>query len=910
MPTEYVLKFSEGSRLMRDLLGGKGANLAEMTVAGLPVPPGFIITTEACMEYIRLGRQFPAGLEHEIREDMQALEEQTGKAFGGESNPLLVSVRSGSKFSMPGMMDTVLNLGLNEKTMQVLIENTGDERFALDAYRRLITMFGSIVLGVEREKFDAILDGAKQREGVTDDPELSPAGLKQAADEMLKLVEEETGKPFPTDPYEQLYAATRAVFDSWDGERARRYRVIHKIPHDLGTAVSVQTMVFGNMGEASGTGVAFTRDPATGETKLYADYLANAQGEDVVGGERNAMPIDVFEKQMPQAHAELAEICDWLEHRYGDMQDLEFTIENGKLWMLQTRNGKRTGPAALKIAVDMVDERLITTRQAVMQAEPDGLDQLLHRQFDPTQKPEVIARGVDASPGAAAGRVVLTADDARKAVLSAKTPDEGRVILVRHKTEPDDVGGMEVAQGVLTAIGGKTSHAAVVARQMGKCCVAGCSAMNIDYDKQEFEVNGHVVKAGDFVSIDGTLGEVMLGDVPTVDSEVLGGLLDDTEESQQDVVRYFKRFMGWADAARRLGVRANADTPEDAARARALGAQGIGLCRTEHMFFDTEEGEGRTRAFQRMILAETDEERDAALEELVPYQRSDFEGILEAMDGLPVIIRLLDPPLHEFLPPEQPEEGQHDEWRRDMAELCELTGKSIDDIRGRIRALHEMNPMLGHRGCRLAVTWPAICRMQARAIFEAACNLKKRGLSPMPEVMIPVVGIAAEFDLLKKYVDEVAEQVMQDAGVRVEYLIGTMIELPRACLTADEIAQQAQFFSFGTNDLTQTTFGFSRDDVEGKFMEEYIDQAILGANPFDTIDRAGVGEMVRIGTELGRKTNPELEVGICGEHGGEPASVEFCHEVGMDYVSCAPLRIPIARLAAAQAAIKEQGTGH
>ncbi|MGD8237984.1 MAG: pyruvate, phosphate dikinase, partial [Armatimonadota bacterium] len=727
MATNYVLKFSEGSRFMKDLLGGKGANLAEMTVAGLPVPPGFTVTTEACMEYIRIGQQFPVGLEDAIREHMAALEEQTGKTFGGGDNPLLVSVRSGSKFSMPGMMDTVLNLGLNEDSLKTVIASTGDERFGLDAYRRLLTMFGSVVQGIEREKFDDILDSAKQHEGVEHDPQLSPAGLRKVCDEMLELIEKETGKPFPTDPYDQLYEATAAVFDSWDGDRAYRYRVIHKIPHDLGTAVNVQTMVFGNMGQTSGTGVAFTRDPATGQKQLYADYLVNAQGEDVVGGERTPMPIEEFAERLPEAHKQLADICEWLELRYGDMQDLEFTIEKGTLWMLQTRNGKRTGTAALKIAVDMVDEGLITTRDAVMQVEPQGLDQLLHRQFDPRRKPDVVARGVDASPGAAAGRVVFSAEDAREAVLSPKAPDEGRVILVRHKTEPDDVGGMEVAQGILTAIGGKTSHAAVVARQMGKPCVSGCSAINIDYENEQFEVNGHIVKAGDSVSIDGTLGEVMLGDVPTADSEVLGGLLGEQDEADKsDVVRYFERFMSWVDAARRLGVRTNADTPEDAARARALGAQGIGLCRTEHMFFDHEEGEGRTRAFQRMILAETDDEQQAALDELVPFQRADFEGILEAMDGLPVIIRLLDPPLHEFLPPEQPEEGQAQEWNSDMDELCELTGKSVDDIKDRIRALHEMNPMLGHRGCRLAVTSPAICRMQARAIFEAACNLKKR----------------------------------------------------------------------------------------------------------------------------------------------------------------------------------------
>jgi pyruvate,orthophosphate dikinase len=902
-------KFSEGNRFMKNLLGGKGANLAEMTISGLPVPPGFTITTEACNEYIGAGRHLPPGLEDEIREHMQELERATGRSFGDPRNPLLVSVRSGARASMPGMMDTVLNLGLNAKTLKGLIAGTGDERFAYDAYRRFVTMFGDVVLSVDRMKFDRILDAIKKEEGVEDDPQVSAAGMKKAAEQMKALVEKETGKPFPEDPYEQLMLAVRAVFDSWEGERAHRYRVIHKIPHDWGTAVNVQTMVFGNMGDDCGTGVAFTRNAATGDSDLMADYLPNAQGEDVVGGERTPVGIDVMEEQMPTVADQLEHICDWLEKRYGDMQDLEFTVEHGKLWMLQTRNGKRTGSAALKIAVDMVDEGLITSRAAIMQVEPASLDQILHPQFEAEAKPKAVATGVNASPGAASGRVVFESDEARELVLGARqNRDKGwdRVILVRHKTEPDDVGGMEVSQGILTAIGGRTSHAAVVARQMGKCCVAGCKAIEIDYEKQQFTVNGHVIKKGDYISLDGTLGEVMLGDIPTRESDVLAAVRGDKKAQKSPLYQYFNRFMSWVDAARRLGVRANADDPANAALARALGAQGIGLCRTEHMFFQ----EDRIRLFQRMILADDVADRKKALAELLPFQRSDFEGILEAMDGLPVIIRLLDPPLHEFLPAEQPEEGREEEWEATMSELSKLTGKSREELVSGIRRMEEGNPMLGHRGCRLGVTFPEISEMQARAIFEAACNLKAKGRNPMPEVMIPVVALSGEIEKLKRITIRVADEVMAEKGVHVEYMVGTMIELPRACLVADEIAQHAQFFSFGTNDLTQTTYGFSRDDVEGRFFEQYINEGIMPNSPFDTIDRAGVGALVRMATERGRNVNPDLEVGICGEHGGEPQSVVFCHEVGMDYVSCSPLRIPIARVAAAQGAITQQGTGH
>ncbi len=885
---KYVYLFGEGNKDMRDLLGGKGANLAEMTNAGLPVPPGFIVTTEACMEYQELNG-FPNGMEEQVREALSTVEEQTGKVFGDPENPLLVSVRSGAKFSMPGMMETVLNLGLNDTTVETLARLSGNERFAWDAYRRLVMMFGDVVLGVEKEHFDGIFDAVKAEEGIGRDTELNAEALKRITARFKALVEQETGEPFPQDPWRQLMLGIEAVFKSWNVPRAVTYRQIHKISHDLGTGVNVQTMVFGNLGDDSGTGVAFTRDPATGEDLLYGDYLANAQGEDVVAGRRTPVPIATLQETMPQIYQQFDEIAERLEQHYKDVQDLEFTVERGKLWMLQTRSGKRTAQAAIKIAVDLVREGLVTEREAVMLVDPDQLDQLLHEQFDLGKKPEPVARGVNASPGAAAGRVVFTADEA---VAEVRKDRNARVILVRRQTSPDDVGGMKAAQGILTAEGGKTSHAAVVARQMGKCCVAGCGAIEIDYKKQQFSVNGQVVKKGDYISLDGAAGEVMLGDVPVQPSEIIQVLRRDLKPEDAPMYQYFATFMPWADQVRRLGVRTNADTPEDSALARALGAEGIGLTRTEHMFF----GEERLPWFQRMVLADTPEEREAAAAHLLPFQREDFRGILEAMDGLPVIIRLLDPPLHEFLP----------QTRQDAEELSEIIGMPADEIEATAAALHEANPMLGHRGCRLGVTFPEIYRMQVRAIFEAACELKKGGRDPIPEVMIPLVGILGELEVTKRDAQEVARDVLQEQGVELEYMIGTMIELPRAALCADQIAREAEFFSFGTNDLTQTTFGFSRDDVEGKFLPDYIEQRIVQTNPFDVLDREGVGQLVRMGTDRGRQTRPELEVGICGEHGGEPQSVEFCHQVGMNYVSCAPLRVPIARLAAAQAVIREE----
>jgi len=884
----YVYLFSEGNKDMRDALGGKGANLAEMTNAGLPVPPGFIVTTGACMEYQRRGRM-PDGVEEQVRKALAKVEKQTGKKFGDAQDPLLVSVRSGAAISMPGMMETVLNLGLNDETVQGLARLSNNERFAYDAYRRLLHMFGDVVLGVKDEELDGIFDAAKEQEGVERDTDLGAEALKRVCAQYKGLIQKETGAPFPQDPWQQLMLGIEAVFKSWNVPRAVTYRQIHRLSHDMGTAVNVQTMVFGNLGDDSGTGVAFTRDPATGQDELYGDYLANAQGEDVVAGRRTPMPIAQLREAMPDIYAQFEDISKRLERHYKDVQDLEFTVEKGKLWMLQTRDGKRTAQAAIKIAVDLVNEGLITPREAVMLVDPEHLDHLLHEQFDPRQKPVPVAKGVDASPGAAAGVAVFTAEDAIEAVRQNKS---ARVVLVRRQTSPDDVGGMKAAQGVLTAEGGKTSHAAVVARGMGKACVAGCGAIEIDYQKQQFTVNGQVVKKGDCISIDGTTGEVMLGDVPTMPSQIMQVLEGKLDPKQAPLYQYFATFMPWADEVRRLGVRTNADTPGDARLARALGAEGIGLTRTEHMFF----GEERLPAFQRMILADSVAEREQAAVMLLPHQRADFKGILEAMDGLPVIIRLLDPPLHEFLP----------QTRRDAEQLGAIIGKSADEIQATAAALHEVNPMLGHRGCRLGVTFPEIYRMQVRAIFEAACELKKEGKNPIPEVMIPLVGILGELELTRKDAQEVAEQVMQEQGVELKYMIGTMIELPRAALCADQIAKQAEFFSFGTNDLTQTTFGFSRDDVEGKFIPAYVEKRIVQANPFDVLDREGVGQLVRMGTERGRQTRPDLEVGICGEHGGEPNSVEFCHLVGMNYVSCSPLRVPIARLAAAQAVVREE----
>jgi pyruvate,orthophosphate dikinase len=892
---KYVYDFEEGSASMGWLLGNKGAHLAEMTKLGLPVPPGFIITTEASKYYFKTG-QFPPGLEREILQHLKKLEKKMGRKFGDKDNPLLVSVRSGAPVSMPGMMDTVLNLGLNDETVKGLMKQSGDERFALDAYRRFIQMFGSIVMGVPRDKFEEILSDVKRKYGVEQDHEIPPEGLREVIRRYKQLVKEHTKREFPSDPYEQLMMAVRAVFDSWNNERAIAYRRIHGIRHDLGTGVNIQAMVFGNMGYDSGTGVGFTRDPATGEKRLYAEYLPNAQGEDVVAGIRTPMDVSQLKNTLPEVYAQLEKIAQLLERHYGDIQDFEFTVEKGKLYMLQTRSGKRTGMAAIRIAVDMVKEGLIDEKRAIMLVDPNLLEQLLHEQFErkALSQAEKIAEGIAASPGAASGRVVFTADDA---IEWAKRGEP--VILVRRMTSPDDVAGMHASKGVLTSEGGRTSHAAVVARGMGKPCVVGCRAIYIDYDKKQMSVNGKIIKEGEFISIDGTYGNVYLGNIPTVESEIIAVERGKMKPSESQLYQYYSTFMKWVDKYRKLGVRANADTPTDAEIARRLGAEGIGLARTEHMFF----AEDRLPHFQRMILADTPQERIEAANKILPMQRKDFYELLKVMDGLPVIIRLLDPPLHEFLP-------HTDE---DIRELAERFGMDPEDVKAKVERLRENNPMLGHRGCRLGITFPEIYRMQVRAIFEAACDLKKAGYNPKPEVMIPLVSHVNELIITRNDVVEVAEEVMKRKGVRVDYLVGTMIEVPRAAITADKIATVADFFSFGTNDLTQTVYGFSRDDVEAKFMAHYLEQIpgkegtpIFLANPFEVLDREGVGELIKVAVERGRAVNPKLEIGICGEHGGEPSSVMFCHEAGLDYVSCSPFRIPVAKLAAAQAAIMEK----
>ena len=889
-------------RELRDLLGGKGSGLMLMTNAGIPVPPGFTITTDTCNEYYASGRRLPAGLEDEIRQAIADLEATTGKKFGDPANPLLVSVRSGAKFSMPGMMDTVLNLGMNDEVAEGLVRLTGNPRFVYDAYRRFIMMFGDVVKGVEREKFEHCLTEVKAQEGVEHDTEVSAEGMKRVVEMEKTVYQKELGQPFPDRAEEQLLAAVVAVFESWNNQRAITYRNIHKIPHNLGTAVNVQVMVFGNMGADSGTGVAFTRSPANGEKRIFGEFLINAQGEDVVAGLRTPLPIENMKtgEGLPEevrpvwarVADEFTEVAEKLERFFKNMQDIEFTVERGKLWILQTRNGKRTGFAGVTIAVDMVDEGLVTIEQALAQVEPETLQHLLVPVFDTQAEEEArhdparfLTRGTAASPGAGAGRVVFTADDA---VAWASRGD--RVVLVRHETSPDDIHGMKSAEAFVTVFGGATSHAAVVGRQMGKPAVVGCGAIKLDYNARQFEVNGKVVKEGDYISADGITGEVLLGDLPTVPSEIVRVWEGKLKPEESRIYQYYSRFMGWADERRKLGVRTNADTPETAREALIRGAEGIGLCRTEHMFFGPE----RIRHFQVMILAETPRERAKAAEKLLPYQRKDFEGILEVMDGKPVIIRLLDPPLHEFLPRE----------RADIAEVAKMVRKPQKEIRRIAAQLHELNPMLGHRGCRLGVTFPEIYRMQTRAIFEAACALKKRGKNPIPEVMIPLVGITEELEYTKRDVVEVAEEVMQREGVRVEYMVGTMIEVPRACMVAGEIARIADFFSFGTNDLTQTCFAFSRDDAEGKFIPDYLQKGILQVSPFIVLDRKGVGRLMEITVREGRQANPKLELGICGQHGGDPESIEFCHLVGLDYVSCDPPLVPVARLAAAIAQIK------
>jgi pyruvate,orthophosphate dikinase len=903
---KWVWLSKEGNKDMRDLLGGKGAGLAEMTNAGLPVPPSFTITTEACNWYSAHGNQFPKGMWEQVVEAMKKTEKAAGKKFGDPKNPLLVSVRSGAKFSMPGMMDTVLNLGLNDVTMQAIIAQTGNERFAYDAYRRLIQMFGRIVMGIDGKKFDAILDEAKKQRGIqlgkadpekeTKDTDLTTEDLKEVVAKYKELYKQEIGEDFPQDPYKQLELAIKAVFGSWMGKRAVDYRRLNKIPDNLGTAVNICTMVFGNMGEDSGTGVAFTRDPATGEDELYGEFLINAQGEDVVAGIRTPMKIAEMKERMPEMYRQFREIARNMERHYRDMQDLEFTVEKGKLYMLQTRTGKRTARAAVKIAVDMVNQGLITKKEAVQRIEPAHVVQLLAPRFDEadkkaaTERGDYLASGINASPGAATGMAVFDPDTADEWNRQGKP-----VILVRYETAPDDVHGMYASKGILTQHGGATSHAAVVARGAGLPCVAGCEAIHVNEAAKSFSVNGRVIQQGDYISIDGTTGEVFAGKIQTISPDF------DKETELQTI-------LSWADEFRRLQVWANGDYPRDAVRARAFGAQGIGLCRTEHMFFETD----RLPIVRQMILAKSAAERQPFLDQLLPIQRGDFYGILEAMDGLPTVIRLIDPPLHEFLPP-------FEELLTDVTRLREqirfMERDNVDASSQKqelaekehmlraVEAMREANPMLGLRGCRLGITMPEITKMQVRAIFEAACQLKKEGKDPRPEVMIPLVGYVSELKNQYDILVPEAQAVMQEQGVEVPYKFGTMIEIPRGALTAGEIAEFAEFFSFGTNDLTQTTLGVSRDDAERSFLQRYVDMKILPANPFQELDREGVGQLMDMAVRNGRKTRKNLEVGICGEHGGDPSSIEFCNMIGLNYVSCSPYRVPVARLAAAQAAL-------
>ncbi len=878
---------AEGAADMRNLLGGKGANLAEMSNLGLPVPPGFTITTEVCTYYYDNGQTYPGELEAQVDAALGQIGALTGRTFGDAKNPLLVSVRSGARTSMPGMMDTVLNLGLNDETVGAVAEESGDARFAYDSYRRFIQMYSDVVLGVEHHSFEEILEIFKENKGYTLDTELSAEDWKVIIERFKALVAEELDEPFPQDPKAQIWGAISAVFGSWMNQRAKTYRRLHDIPASWGTAVNVQAMVFGNMGESSATGVAFTRDPATGENALYGEFLVNAQGEDVVAGIRTPQNITEaariaaksdkpsLETVMPEAFAEFDGICKKLEAHYRDMQDVEFTIERGKLWMLQTRAGKRTARAALKIAVDMANDGLITRDEAVLRVGASALDQLLHPTIDPDAKRDVVATGLPASPGAACGELVFNSDEAVEAAAAEKN-----VILARVETSPEDIHGMHAAQGILTTRGGMTSHAAVVARGMGKPCVSGAGSVRIDYRAQTLTVGGRTFKRGDVLTIDGATGQVLAGSVAMLKPELTGD---------------FGTLMEWADGARRMKVRANAETPKDARTAREFGAEGIGLCRTEHMFFD----EGRILAMREMILAESSEGRRAALAKLLPMQRQDFIEIFEIMHGLPVTIRLLDPPLHEFLPHTDEE----------MAEVAQAMGVEVERLRRRAHTLSEFNPMLGHRGCRLLISFPEVAEMQARAIFEAAvAAAKKTGAPVEPEVMVPLVGIKKELDVVKARIDAVAKDVMAEAGVTIVYQVGTMIELPRAALRADEIAEAAEFFSFGTNDLTQTTFGISRDDA-GSFLGDYQQQGIIEQDPFVSIDRDGVGELIRIGAERGRSVREGLKMGICGEHGGDPSSIDFCETVGLDYVSCSPYRVPIARLAAAQAALKARKDG-
>jgi pyruvate,orthophosphate dikinase len=889
---------AEGRGQQRALLGGKGAGLHEMTRIGAPVPPGFTITTEVCSYYYANRRRYPAGLDKQVEAALARVEKAMGKRFGDPANPLLVSVRSGARDSMPGMMDTVLNLGLNDVTVEALAARTKNRRFAYDCYRRFVQMYGDVVLGLrpvektERDPFEVLLERQKAQAGVRSDPELSADDLQALVAEFKAEIKRCTGKDFPESPPEQLWGAIGAVFGSWNNDRAIAYRELYHIPHTWGTAVNVQAMVFGNMGDTCATGVAFTRDPATGEKRFYGEFLVNAQGEDVVAGIRTPRPIAELKSAMPRPYSQLERVYKILERHYQEMQDIEFTIEDGKLWMLQTRAGKRTGFAAVRIAVDMVEEKIITKAEALRRIEPDQLNQLLRPIFDPqdreraAQAGRILAKGLPAGPGAATGRVVFHAEDAE-----AWARRRERVILCRVETSPEDIRGMDAAQGILTARGGMTSHAALVARQMGKVCVVGCEALEVDYAAREARVTGQVLREGDWLSVDGTSGEVIRGELKTLPSEVLQVLIEKRLDPKASrVYRQFAKLMRWADETRQIGVRTNADLPDQARISMAFGAEGIGLTRTEHMFFEGH----RIDAVREMILAEDEAGRRRALEKLLPMQQEDFKGILEAMGELPVTIRTLDPPLHEFLP----------KTDRDIEELARGMGVAPDRIKAKVESLHEFNPMLGHRGCRLGIDYPEITEMQARAIFEAACELRQAGQDPYPEVMIPLVGTLQELRVQREIVERVARETMQARGVKVRYMIGTMIELPRACLVADEIAREAEFFSFGTNDLTQTTFGLSRDDA-GKFLPTYVAHGILPDDPFVTIDREGVGALMRMGVEKGKRTRRDLEVGICGEHGGDPRSVAFCHEIGLDYVSCSPYRVPIAKLAAAQAALRD-----
>jgi pyruvate,orthophosphate dikinase len=888
MSKKWVYLFTEGNASMRDLLGGKGAGVAEMTRTGVPVPPGFTITTEACNAYYENGKQFPEGMWEQALEGLKDIEAKTGKKFGDPSNPLLVSVRSGARESMPGMMDTVLNLGLNEQTREGLARLTDNPRFAADAYRRFVQLFGKIVLGVDGEKLEHLMDEAKGH-GQRQDTDLTADELLAIAEEMKALIKRETGHDFPDNPYEQLRLAIAAVFNSWMGRRAIDYRRVEKIPDNLGTAVNVQAMVFGNMGNDSATGVAFSRNPATGENVLYGEYLVNAQGEDVVAGIRTPKPIEEMKRDMPQSYEEFAAYARQLERHYKDVQDMEFTIERGKLWLLQTRNGKRTGMAAVRIAVDLVHEGLIDKKTALMRVKPEMLNQFLFPivDADAASKAGVLAKGLAAGPGAASGKIVLDPDEA------AERAEKGeKVILLRTETAPEDFHGMVAAGAIVTARGGLTSHAAVVARQLGKCCVCGVDALQIDYKNQTVTVRGTntVLKAGDDVTVDGHGGLIYAGALPTSESEVIQVIRGTLKPEDSALYGYFTEFLGWADEVRTMGVRANADSPNDARVARAFGAEGIGLCRTEHMFFEGD----RIDAVREMIVAETPEERRAALAKIEPLQQGDFEGIFTAMDGLPVTIRTLDPPLHEFLP--------HGE--NEIDDLARKMGIAPAKLREKVESLREANPMLGFRGCRLGIIYPEITEMQARAIFKAAAAVQQRGVKAIPEIMIPLVSDVTELRAQAALVRGVAGQVEAETGQRIDYLIGTMIELPRAALTANKIAEEAQFFSFGTNDLTQTTLGMSRDDA-GRFLPIYVERKLYAEDPFQVLDQEGVGQLVQIGTERGRKTRPELKVGICGEHGGEPQSVEFCHRIGLNYVSCSPYRVVIARLAAAQAALRD-----